>query len=128
MMIRQLKVQQLSDLFNSITGYTQIQKYKDRVDVRDKQLTDYKQNLSASKANYEEIIERRRKISAQINGLLQRKDTWTDLDVTAFTELYRSDLNLEQEELISKTKYKEAGDAFDRAHLDYLKYSYPQLI
>lgn len=49
-----------------------------------------------------------------MNELLQRKSSWTDSDVSAFTSLVRSDHHLEQHEVATKTKVSENEDALDR--------------
>jgi sensitive to high expression protein 9 len=49
-----------------------------------------------------------------VNELLQRKSSWTDSDVSAFTSLVRSDHQLEQHEVATKAKVAENEDALDR--------------
>jgi sensitive to high expression protein 9 len=49
-----------------------------------------------------------------VNELLQRKSSWTDNDVSAFTSLVRSDHQLEQHEVATKAKVSENEDALDR--------------
>lgn len=49
-----------------------------------------------------------------MNELLQRKSSWTDGDVSAFTSLVRSDHHLEQHEVATKAKVSENDDALDR--------------
>lgn len=49
-----------------------------------------------------------------MNELLQRKSSWTDNDVSAFTSLVRSDHQLEQHEVATKAKVSENEDALDR--------------
>jgi len=49
-----------------------------------------------------------------VNELLQRKSSWTDADVSAFTSLVRSDHQLEQHEVATKAKVAENEDALDR--------------
>lgn len=49
-----------------------------------------------------------------MNELLQRKSSWTDSDVSAFTSLVRSDHQLEQHEVATKAKVSENEDALDR--------------
>lgn len=49
-----------------------------------------------------------------MNELLQRKSSWTDADVSAFTSLVRSDHQLEQHEVATKAKVAENEDALDR--------------
>lgn len=49
-----------------------------------------------------------------MNELLQRKSSWTDGDVSAFTSLVRSDHQLEQHEVATKAKVSENEDALDK--------------
>jgi She9 / Mdm33 family len=52
--------------------------------------------------------------------LTQRKDSWSDADITHFTHLYRRDLSLEATETQTKAAYKSAADASEAAQAAYL--------
>ncbi|TPX68683.1 hypothetical protein SpCBS45565_g02903 [Spizellomyces sp. 'palustris'] len=127
----------LSDLLNTLTGYSIVQECKNRVLAKDTELNVARERSDMAKRAYEQTIEERRKCQRELNSLLQvdifanqnsdeahhlpsRKDTWLDSDITRFTELYRKDLNLEQSESQAKQEYKDAVEGFEKCHRDYL--------
>ncbi|KNC97478.1 uncharacterized protein SPPG_07394 [Spizellomyces punctatus DAOM BR117] len=110
----------LSDLLNTLTGYSVVQECKNRVLAKDNELNVARERSDMAKRAYEQTIEERRKCQRELNSLLQRKDTWLDSDITRFTELYRKDLNLEQSESQAKQEYKDAVEGFEKCHRDYL--------
>ncbi|RKO87697.1 mitochondrial distribution and morphology family 33, partial [Blyttiomyces helicus] len=105
---------------NKATGYSVVQACKNRVLEKDAELNNARHRADAAKLAYETHIEQRRKCQRELNSLLQRKDSWLDSDITRFTELYRKDLSLEQNELAAKLEYKNAGESFERCHREYL--------
>lgn len=113
-------VPQVSKLFNELTGYSAVQKTKERVLQLDDELASAKLYARNSKLAYEKIVEDRHKVQRELSSLLQRKDTWTDHDITRFTEVYRKDVNFEHEELDAKKEQKKAANEFDEYHRLYL--------
>ncbi|KAI9325069.1 Mdm33 family-domain-containing protein [Zopfochytrium polystomum] len=106
--------------FNDITGYSQVEDRKTRVQQKNDALDQWRERLESAKKDYEQSIDDRRMVQRDINSLLQRKNEWVDSDLLRFTELYRKDITLEQKETAAKASYKQANDRFDRAHMDYL--------
>ncbi|KAJ3288654.1 sensitivity to high expression protein she9 [Blyttiomyces sp. JEL0837] len=111
---------QVSHVFNTITGYSHVERRKKKVQEIDEGLNAARKHVASTKREYESVIDERRKCQREINSLLQRKDTWLDTDVVRFTELYRKDLMLEQEESNAKSQFSLANEKFDQLHSDFL--------
>ena len=79
----------ISDIFNSLTGYHAVQERKDRVAELDQHLMQSRTDVARLKLAYEDVIQERKTCSRELNSLLQRKNAWTEADVTRFTTLYR---------------------------------------
>ncbi|OAJ44000.1 hypothetical protein BDEG_27302 [Batrachochytrium dendrobatidis JEL423] len=110
----------LAALLNRFTGYDKVELRKSRVDEKDKALIRFKADAGQAKLQYEETIDERRRTQKELNSLLQRKDSWLDMDITRFTELYRKDLSLEQSETAAQGSYKLATEQFEKAQVEYL--------
>ena len=67
-----------------------------------------------AKAAYEEAVQKRSDSQREVNGLLERKSTWTDTDVSRFTVLVRQDHALEQEEARAKLGVARTEDGVER--------------
>ena len=63
---------------------------------------------------YEEAVQKRSDSQREVNGLLERKSTWTDADVSRFTALVRQDHALEQEEARAKAVVARTEDGVER--------------
>jgi len=63
---------------------------------------------------YERAVQRRSDSQREVNGLLERKSTWTDADVSRFTALVREDHALEQEEARAKVAVGRTEDEVER--------------
>ncbi|KAI8801969.1 Mdm33 family-domain-containing protein [Cladochytrium replicatum] len=105
---------------NVLTGYSSVEKLKQRVLERDQQLKEKRLNLQASKDAYERTVEDRSRCQSEINSLLQRKSSWVPDDANRFGDLARRELDLEQRERRAKTEYDNATDGFELAHVEYL--------
>lgn len=66
-----------------------------------------------AKEAYDVAVLQRARSQREVNDLLQRKGSWTDADVSRFTELVRKDHLLEQEEARTKTAAVESEDAVE---------------
>lgn len=67
-----------------------------------------------AKTAYEEAVQKRSDSQREVNGLLERKSTWTDTDVSRFTVLVRQDHALEQEEARAKLTVARTEDGVER--------------
>ncbi|KAJ3298926.1 sensitivity to high expression protein she9 [Borealophlyctis nickersoniae] len=113
-------VPEVSSLLNTATGYNVVQDCKNRVIAKDAELNAARRRADNAKRAYEATIEERRKCQKERSALLERKDSWVDTDVDRFTQLYRKDLSLEQNEAVAKQEYNKASEDFDRCHREYL--------
>ncbi|KAL2914491.1 sensitivity to high expression protein she9 [Polyrhizophydium stewartii] len=114
------RVHAASVMLNRLTGYDSVEMRKQRVAEKDETLNLIKEDARRAKVHYEETIDDRRRVQRELNSLLQRKDTWSDTDITRFTELYRKDLALEQLESTAQGSYKLATEMFEKAQVEYL--------
>lgn len=67
-----------------------------------------------TKVAYEEAVQKRSDSQREVNGLLERKSTWSDTDVSQFTALVRQDHALEQEEARAKAAVTQTEDEVER--------------
>lgn len=108
------KLFQLGSQLNRVTGYEQIDALKQRVVEQEARIKATRQAAREAKTAYDDAVLQRSLSQRQVNELLQRKSSWTDSDVSAFTSLVRSDHHLEQHEVATKAKVSENEDALDR--------------
>ncbi|KAI8921544.1 Mdm33 family-domain-containing protein [Entophlyctis helioformis] len=109
-----------SNILNQLTGYEVVERRKLRVMEHSDRLEKSKEEARRAKLFFEETIDERRKCQRELNSLLQRKDSWTDTDITRFTELYRRDLSLEQLETTAQASYKSATEIFEKNQVEFL--------
>lgn len=95
---------------NDVTGYSSIQKLRKSIDLMEKTLEDSRVALKILKEKYADAIEERTKSQTELNELLQRKSSWSPVELERFTELYKNDAtNLKREqELKEQVRIKEA--------------------
>ncbi|KAG0700432.1 Mdm33 family-domain-containing protein [Suillus ampliporus] len=105
---------QLGSQLNRVTGYEQIEALKQRVVEQEARIKATRKTAREAKTAYDDAVLQRSLSQRQVNELLQRKSSWTDGDVSAFTSLVRSDHQLEQHEVATKAKVSENEDALDR--------------
>lgn len=108
------KLFQLGSQLNRVTGYEQIDALKQQVVEQEARIKATRQAAREAKTAYDDAVLQRSLSQRQVNELLQRKSSWTDGDVSAFTSLVRSDHQLEQHEVATKAKVSENEDALDR--------------
>ncbi|KAH9997850.1 Mdm33 family-domain-containing protein [Russula vinacea] len=87
---------------NRVTGYDEIETLKRQVVSQEARISASRKAARDAKAAYEEAVQKRSDSQREVNGLLERKSTWTDTDVSRFTVLVRQDHALEQEEARAK--------------------------
>ncbi|OAX41759.1 mitochondrial distribution and morphology family 33, partial [Rhizopogon vinicolor AM-OR11-026] len=105
---------QLGSQLNRVTGYEQIEALKQRVVEQETRIKASRKAAREAKTAYDDAVLQRSLSQREVNELLQRKSSWTDADVSAFTSLVRSDHQLEQHEVATKAKVAENEDALDR--------------
>lgn len=121
--LNQRLLEKLSDLratltsatkaLNDLTGYTEIEKLKKTVDLLEAQLKTAKADLRKAKSEYTDAIQRRSDLQQEINELLTRKHNWTASDLERFTELYRNDHQIQNEEKLAEMALDDAELAVD---------------
>ncbi|RKP14842.1 mitochondrial distribution and morphology family 33, partial [Piptocephalis cylindrospora] len=96
---------------NEYTGYNAIEALKGA-----KNFYKTREDLETSKAKYEETIQVRAEGQRELNGLLQRKSSWTDEDLTRFTALYREEHAYEAAETAARTAHRTAEAAVEQSY------------
>lgn len=76
----------------------------------ERKMSEVRETARTAKETYEKAVARRANTQREVNDLLQRKSSWTDVDVMRFTELVRQDHLHEQEETQAKTAVAETDN------------------
>lgn len=105
-----------TDLLNALTGYDVCERLRQQVLQADQELEQFRHKLRDSRKSYFRAISDRSTCQKEINGLLQRKSTWSDHELTRFTELYRNEMRLEQDEASAKSENDHLEKIVDDAH------------
>jgi Fe2+ transport system protein B len=105
-----------TELLNTLTGYDICERLRRQVIKTDQELEELRQKLRDSRRSYFRAITDRSHCQKEINGLLQRKNTWSDHELNRFTELYRNEMRLEQEESAAKSENDHLEKVVDDAH------------
>ena len=109
-------IQSPTDALNMLTGYDVCERLRQQVITSDRELETLRGRLRDSRKLYYRSITDRSTCQKEINGLLQRKSTWTDAELNRFTELYRSEIRLEQDEQAAKAENDYLEKVVDDAH------------
>jgi sensitive to high expression protein 9 len=105
---------------NVITGYNVCERLRESVRQHDTGLSRLKSDLTEARIRYRRAVAERSACQKEINGLLQRKSGWQDAELTRFTELYRREMQLEQDEFESKAENEVLEKKVDQAHQDLI--------
>ncbi|CEL62450.1 Sensitive to high expression protein 9 homolog, mitochondrial OS=Cryptococcus neoformans var, neoformans serotype D (strain JEC21 / ATCC MYA-565) GN=SHE9 PE=3 SV=1 [Rhizoctonia solani AG-1 IB] len=103
----------LGGKLNKVTGYDEIEALKRKVVEREETIAALRTAARKAKEDYTEAVSTRAYRQRQVNDLLQRKSTWTDNDVVAFTKLVREDHASATAELEAKSNLEQAETAVD---------------
>lgn len=109
---------------NDVTGYSSIQRLRKSIDLMEKTLEGSRVALTILKEKYADAIEERTKSQKELNELLQRKNSWSPVELERFTVLYKNDATnlkreqqLKEEVRIKEAKQEEVSDDLYRAIL-----------
>ncbi|CAE7050985.1 unnamed protein product [Rhizoctonia solani] len=103
----------LGGRLNKVTGYDEIEALKRKVVEREQTIASLRAAARQAKEEYTDAVSTRASRQRQVNDLLQRKSTWTDSDVGAFTKLVREDHASAAAELQAKSNLEHAEAAVD---------------
>lgn len=84
-----------SQTLNDVTGYSAIEAIKAQNDQMELSLDSAQEQVRAARAAYKTSNTKRAATQREVTTLLARKDTWSPTDLERFTELYRTDHELE---------------------------------
>lgn len=95
--VKELKksIQIASKVVNDVTGYSNVMKLRDEIGDIETKLNQMKEEIQKAKKRYQSAIELRSSSQKEINALLERKNTWDQVDLQRFTKLYMSNHDLE---------------------------------
>ncbi|KAG5935118.1 hypothetical protein E4U53_000505 [Claviceps sorghi] len=93
----QARVLTASQTLNDITGYSAIEAIKNENELLEVQLAEAHATVRAARQAYKLSNTKRATTQREVTMLLARKDTWSPSDLERFTELYRTDHELEGE-------------------------------
>lgn len=109
-------IERLTHTINVITGYAACERLRQAVQNCDSQLGSLKGDLLEARLRYRKAIMERSSCQKEINSLLQRKSAWQDTELTRFTDLYRREMQLEQQEAEGKSENEILEKQVDDAH------------
>jgi hypothetical protein len=79
---------------------------------------------ASAKAHYDAAVLRRSEVQSQVNSLLERKQLWTNEDVSRFTDLVRTDHASTMDVSMMSERLKELDTDADRAFSELLQSIY----
>ena len=104
----QARVLTASQTLNDITGYSAIESIKAENETMETQLSAAHGRVRAARQAYKTSNSKRASTQREVTTLLARKDTWSPSDLERFTELYRTDHELEGEVATAQETLTEA--------------------
>lgn len=106
----------VSNWLNKITGYEMCEKLRQTVKDQDDVYLQLRDELQQARQVFNQAIKERSQCQKELNSLLQRKQSWQDIELLRFTELYRNELKLEQAERDAKELNDKLEIEIDKAH------------
>lgn len=106
----------ISNWLNKITGYEMCEKLRQTVKDQDDVYLQLRDELQQARQVFNQAIKERSQCQKELNSLLQRKQSWQDVELLRFTELYRNELKLEQAERDAKELNDKLEVEIDKAH------------
>lgn len=97
----------LSVTINRITGYHLLQELKDAVDQSSSCYDSASVAFKEAQSNHQLAVDERTGLQKSLHTLLQRKETWSDDEISLFTKLYK-------EEIKSEARGRAARELVDR--------------
>ncbi|KKF94008.1 hypothetical protein CFO_g3643 [Ceratocystis platani] len=93
----QSRVVHASETLNVLTGYTPIEAIKMANAQLEKSLAEAQSQVRACRTQYKTMHARRAATQREVTTLLARKDAWSPTDLERFTQLYRTDHEMESQ-------------------------------
>ncbi|KAJ9106297.1 hypothetical protein QFC21_001442 [Naganishia friedmannii] len=117
----QVQLGMLGGKVNEVTGYNEIERLKQDVRERENDIARLREESARAKDAYDQAVTSRSVSQRDLNALLERKHSWTDADISHFTQLVRSDHHLNHAVSSSKEALKKAESEVDKAFTALLK-------
>ncbi|ORX35912.1 Mdm33 family-domain-containing protein, partial [Kockovaella imperatae] len=103
---------------NQVTGYDEVERLKKMVVDAENSLDESRQAARQAKEAYDSAVHSRSTAQQQVNNLLERKHSWTDTDVSAFTNLVRQDHSSSSNVTTTSAALRDAERRVDTAFSD----------
>lgn len=113
------KLSHLSSQYNMHTGYTAIEELKHRIGTLETSLEAARTLASTAKKTYLMAVQERSASQRETNDLLSRKNSWSETDLSRYTELLRKEHALSRHESEAE-KELERSEAEVQASFDQL--------
>lgn len=110
-----------SQVVNDVTGYSKVMKLRDGISDIEQSLKELRDKLHISKANYQSALDLRSNSQKEVNTLLERKNTWDQLDLERFTKLYMNNHDLENAVNTAANELKELEVEEEEIHDTLIK-------
>ena len=110
-----------SKVVNEITGYNKVIKLKDVIDEHDNKLKELKKEIHAAKAEHERSLELRSSSQKEVNELLERKNSWTPVDLERFTKIYLTTHDLDKSVKDSSKRLNDLEKLQETTHDNLIK-------
>lgn len=84
-----------SQVVNDVTGYSKVMKLREEITTVEGELRDLRNKLDSARESYQSALDLRSNSQKEVNTLLERKNSWDQLDLERFTKLYMNNHDLE---------------------------------
>lgn len=114
----------LSHLFtqyNTYSGYSTIEKLKSRIVSLEQSLETKRTLASTAKTNYLDSVRERSSSQRETNDLLSRKNSWTESDLSRYTELLRKEHAVSQQEKLAEQELERTEGEVQKAFDELMK-------
>lgn len=105
-----------STVVNEITGYNRVIKLKDVIVQNEEKLQELKVSIHKAKIEHEKFVEIRSSSQKEVNELLERKNSWTPVDLERFTKIYMTTHDLDKAVEKSSQDLKRLEDLQESTH------------
>ena len=110
-----------SKVVNEITGYNKVIKLKDVIVDHEKKLKQLKDLIHKAKLEHEKALELRSSSQKEVNELLERKNSWTPVDLDRFTKIYMIRHELDETVAATSRELKKLEDQQEYTHDELIK-------
>lgn len=115
------KLSNLSAQYNTYSGYSAIEQLKTRIGSLETSLDSARTLAATAKKTYLTAVQNRSASQRETNDLLSRKNSWSESDLSRYTELLRKEHALSKEELEAEKELEKTEADVQSAFDDLMK-------